>query len=43
MCLLLVFGESLDTPFRILNEFDVFLDAQIRKLTTKSLIDVQRR
>jgi chromosome segregation ATPase len=43
MCLLLVLGESLETRFRILDEFDVFLDAQTRKLTIESLIHVQRR
>jgi chromosome segregation ATPase len=38
MCLLLAFGEYLETPFRILDEFDVFLDAQSRKLTMDALI-----
>ena len=43
MCLLLALGESLETPFRILDEFDVFLDPEVRKLTIKSLIHVAKR
>lgn len=43
MCLLLALGETLETPFRILDEFDVFLDAQVRKLTIRSLIHVAKR
>ena len=43
MCLLLALGESLETPFRILDEFDVFLDPQVRKLTIKSLIYVAKK
>ncbi|KAL7570169.1 hypothetical protein ACA910_020007 [Epithemia clementina (nom. ined.)] len=38
ICLLLALGEKLETPFRIMDEFDVFLDPQVRKLTIKSLI-----
>jgi chromosome segregation ATPase len=43
MCLLLALGESLETPFRILDEFDVFLDAQARKLTIEALIHVAKK
>ncbi|GAX20801.1 hypothetical protein FisN_7Hh114 [Fistulifera solaris] len=38
MCLILALGEKLETPFRVLDEFDVFLDAPTRKLTIKMLI-----
>jgi chromosome segregation ATPase len=38
MCLLLALGENLETPFRILDEFDVFLDSPTRKLTIDLLI-----
>jgi len=43
MCLLLALGEQLETPFRVLDEFDVFLDAQVRKLTIKSLVHVAKK
>jgi chromosome segregation ATPase len=43
MCLLLALGESLETPFRILDEFDVFMDAQVRKLTMGSLIFMAKK
>jgi len=43
MCLLLAMGETLETPFRILDEFDVFLDPQVRKKTIQSLIHVAKR
>jgi chromosome segregation ATPase len=43
MCLLIALGETLETPFRILDEFDVFLDAEVRKLTIKSLIHVAKK
>jgi chromosome segregation ATPase len=42
MSLLLALGESLETPFRVLDEFDVFLDTQARKLTIKTLIHVAK-
>jgi chromosome segregation ATPase len=38
MSLLLALGEQLETPFRVMDEFDVFLDPQVRKLTIKALI-----
>lgn len=43
MCLLVALGETLETPFRILDEFDVFLDTESRKLTIKALIHVAKR
>lgn len=42
MCLLLAIGEKLETPFRILDEFDVFLDAPTRKLTMTMLIHLAK-
>jgi chromosome segregation ATPase len=38
IALLLALGESLETPFRVLDEFDVFLDPVTRKLTIDALI-----
>ena len=38
IALLLALGESLETPFRIMDEFDVFLDAQSRKLALDNLV-----
>ena len=43
MCLLIALGETLETPFRVLDEFDVFLDAETRKLTIQSLIHVAKK
>jgi hypothetical protein len=43
LCLLLALGERLETPFRILDDFDVFRDAQIRKLATEALIHVAKK
>jgi chromosome segregation ATPase len=42
IALLLALGESLETPFRILDEFDVFLDPVARKLTINSLIEMAK-
>jgi structural maintenance of chromosomes protein 6 len=42
MCLLLALGEFLETPFRILDEFDVFLDGATRKLTIQMLIHLAK-
>jgi chromosome segregation ATPase len=41
--LLLALRESLETPLRILDELDIFLDAEVRKLTIEALIHAQRR
>ena len=42
MCLLLALGDALESPFRILDEFDVCLDAETRRLTMKSLVHVAK-
>eukprot|EP00429_Kryptoperidinium_foliaceum_P002841 CAMPEP_0176007488 /NCGR_PEP_ID=MMETSP0120_2-20121206/3258_1 /TAXON_ID=160619 /ORGANISM="Kryptoperidinium foliaceum, Strain CCMP 1326" /LENGTH=1160 /DNA_ID=CAMNT_0017340249 /DNA_START=56 /DNA_END=3535 /DNA_ORIENTATION=+ len=42
IALLLALGESLETPFRILDEFDVFLDPVTRKLTIEKLIEMAK-
>lgn len=42
IALLLALGESLETPFRVLDEFDVFLDPITRKLTIESLIKMAK-
>ena len=42
IALLLALGESLETPFRILDEFDVFLDSVTRKLTIEALITMAK-
>jgi structural maintenance of chromosomes protein 6 len=42
MSLLVALGETLETPFRILDEFDVFMDAETRKLVIKSLIHIAK-
>jgi chromosome segregation ATPase len=43
MCLLLALGEKLETPFRIFDEFDVFLDAQSRKLVMQQVIHTAKK
>jgi chromosome segregation ATPase len=43
MCLLIALGENLETPFRILDEFDVFLDPQNRKLVMGVLIHTAKQ
>lgn len=43
MCLLLALGETLETPFRVLDEFDVFLDAQTRRLVIESLVHTAKQ
>lgn len=42
IALLIALGESLETPFRILDEFDVFLDPVTRKLTIDHLITMAK-
>jgi structural maintenance of chromosomes protein 6 len=39
MALLVAMGETLETPFRILDEFDVFLDAETRKFSSMCSLD----
>lgn len=42
IALLIALGESLETPFRILDEFDVFLDPVTRKMTIQALIEMAK-
>ena len=42
LSLLLAIGESLETPFRVMDEFDVFLDPVARKIAMKSLVTVAK-
>jgi structural maintenance of chromosomes protein 6 len=37
MCLLVALGETLETPFRIMDEFDVFLDVHCKYSSAYSL------
>lgn len=43
IALLLALGESLETPFRVMDEFDVFLDPVTRKLIIDVLIEVGKK
>ena len=43
MCLLLALGDKLETPFRIFDEFDVFLDAQARKLVMQQMLYMAKK
>jgi len=38
LALLLALGENLETPFRVMDEFDVFLDAMNRKIAIDNMI-----
>ena len=38
LSLLLAIGESLETPFRVMDEFDVFLDPVARKIALTTLV-----
>ena len=40
--LLLALGECLESPFRVLDEFDVFLDTQVRRLTIQILVHIAK-
>ena len=42
LSLLLAIGESLETPFRVMDEFDVFLDPVARKLALETLIQISK-
>ena len=42
LSLLLAIGESLETPFRVMDEFDVFLDPVARKIAMKTLVEVAK-
>ena len=43
IALLLALGDALETPFRVLDEFDVFLDPVTRKLTIEALIRMAKQ
>lgn len=38
LSLLLALGESLETPFRVMDEFDVFLDPLSRKIALETMV-----
>jgi chromosome segregation ATPase len=42
LSLLLAIGESLETPFRVMDEFDVFLDPVSRKIAMDNLVNVAK-
>lgn len=42
IALLLALGELLETPFRVMDEFDVFLDPMTRKIIIEQLITVAK-
>lgn len=42
LALLLALGESLETPFRVMDEFDVFLDPVARKIALTNLITLAK-
>lgn len=42
LSLLLAIGESLETPFRVMDEFDVFLDPIARKIAMDNLVKVAK-
>mmetsp|Transcript_31578 Transcript_31578/g.122291 ORF Transcript_31578/g.122291 Transcript_31578/m.122291 type:complete len:550 (+) Transcript_31578:1899-3548(+) len=41
-CFMLALGESINVPVRIMDEFDVFMDAQNRRSCYETLIDVSK-
>ncbi len=42
LSLLLALGESLETPFRVMDEFDVFLDPVARKIALRTMINLAK-
>jgi len=42
LALLLALGESLETPFRVMDEFDVFLDPVARRIALNTMIEVAK-
>jgi len=42
LALLLALGESLETPFRVMDEFDVFLDPVARRIALQTMIGVAK-
>jgi structural maintenance of chromosomes protein 6 len=43
LSLLLALGECLETPFRVMDEFDVFLDVKARKLALTTMIALAKQ
>ena len=43
LSLLLALGERLETPFRVMDEFDVFLDAVSRKIALMTLVEIAKK
>mmetsp|Transcript_3048 Transcript_3048/g.6871 ORF Transcript_3048/g.6871 Transcript_3048/m.6871 type:complete len:1302 (+) Transcript_3048:476-4381(+) len=43
IALLCALGETLETPFRVMDEFDVFLDPMTRKVVIEQLIAIARK
>jgi len=43
LSLLLAIGESLETPFRVMDEFDVFLDPVARKIAMENLVTIAKK
>eukprot|EP00815_Leptocylindrus_aporus_P002118 CAMPEP_0116072362 /NCGR_PEP_ID=MMETSP0322-20121206/14449_1 /TAXON_ID=163516 /ORGANISM="Leptocylindrus danicus var. apora, Strain B651" /LENGTH=112 /DNA_ID=CAMNT_0003561125 /DNA_START=88 /DNA_END=423 /DNA_ORIENTATION=+ len=42
LALLIALGEHLETPFRVMDEFDVFLDPISRKLALEAMIQMAK-
>jgi Chromosome segregation ATPases len=42
LALLLALGECLETPFRVMDEFDVFLDPVARRIALNTMIEVAK-
>lgn len=43
LSLLLALGENLETPFRVMDEFDVFLDPMSRKIALDTMVAVSKQ
>eukprot|EP00814_Leptocylindrus_danicus_P018555 CAMPEP_0116018644 /NCGR_PEP_ID=MMETSP0321-20121206/8768_1 /TAXON_ID=163516 /ORGANISM="Leptocylindrus danicus var. danicus, Strain B650" /LENGTH=1217 /DNA_ID=CAMNT_0003489071 /DNA_START=198 /DNA_END=3851 /DNA_ORIENTATION=- len=43
LSLLLALGEHLETPFRVMDEFDVFLDPISRKIALEQMVDIAKQ
>jgi chromosome segregation ATPase len=43
LALMLALGEAMEVPFRIMDEFDVFMDEANRRVAYKTLIDIAKR
>mmetsp|Transcript_11008 Transcript_11008/g.16946 ORF Transcript_11008/g.16946 Transcript_11008/m.16946 type:complete len:1170 (-) Transcript_11008:71-3580(-) len=43
LALLVAMGERLETPFRVMDEFDVFLDSVSRKIALETLIEIAQK